>query len=286
MNVFPHASGCPGGRRRRCGPLRGATLTLWVVPSFIVALNVFTPAFAGSQTISAANVSALRPVFAFRTGNPHGHAGSPVVSGDTLFVLTPFPHTLYSFDIRRSGFPVKWTYQPEPNGQAEGLACCDTLNARSATSGKNVLITTLDGHVVALDAETGSTRWDVVPADLGRGDTLTGAPEVVGPYVLVGNSGDDYGARGWMAALDAGTGHELWRRFSTGPDLDVGIDAGTRLTAAEPDAGVHSWSSDGWQHGGGEVSGPIVADTDGATIYHGAGHAAPWNPDQRLGDNR
>ena len=49
---------------------------------------------------------------------------------------------------------------------------------------------------------------------------------------------------------------------------------------------VHSWSNEGWQHGGGEVSGPIVADPDGATIYHGAGHAAPWNPDQRLGDNR
>ena len=34
------------------------------------------------------------------------------------------------------------------------------------------------------------------------------------------------------------------------------------------------------------MSGPIVADSEGATIYHGAGHAAPWNPDQRLGDNR
>ena len=143
-----------------------------------------------------------------------------------------------------------------------------------------------DGHVIALDAKTGSTRWDAVLADLASGETLTGAPEIVGPYVLVGDSGDDYGARGWIAALDAGTGHEVWRRFSTGRDLDVGIDAGTTATGAGPDAGVHSWSNESWQHGGGEVSGPIVADSDGATIYHGAGHAAPWNPDRRLGDNR
>jgi PQQ-dependent dehydrogenase (methanol/ethanol family) len=243
-------------------------------------------ALAGSQPISAANVSALQPVFSFRTGSPHGHAGSPLVSGDTLFMLSPFPHTLYAFDVRRSGFPLKWTYQPKPDGRAEGVSCCETLNAGPAISGKDVLITTLDGHTIALDAENGSVHWDVVPADLERGETLTGAPEVVGPYVLVGDSGDDYGARGWIAALDAGTGHEVWRRFSTGPDLDVGIDAGTRATGAGPDAGVHSWSNEGWQHGGGEVSGPIVADSDGSTVYHGAGHAAPWNPDQRLGDDR
>ncbi len=208
------------------------------------------------------------------------------MSGDTLFVMTPFPHTLYAFDIRRSGFPLKWTYQPKPDGRAEGLACCDTLNAGPAISGTDVLITTLDGHVVALDAETGSTHWDAAIADLASGETLTGAPEVVGPYVLVGDSGDDNGARGWIAALDVGTGHEVWRRFSTGRDLDVGIDAGTTATGAGPDAGIHSWPNEGWQHGGGEVSGPIVADSDGATVYHGTGHAAPWDPDQRLGDNR
>jgi hypothetical protein len=66
---------------------------------------------------------------------------------------------------------------------------------------------------------------------------------------------DDYGARGWIAALAAGTGHDVWRRFSTGRDLDVGIDAGTRATGGEPDAGLHSWSNDGWQHGGGESVG-------------------------------
>ena len=75
--------------------------------------------------------------------------------------------------------------------------------------------------MVALDAETGSTHWETAIADLASGETLTGAPEVVGPYVLVGDSGDDNGARGWIAALDVGTGHEVWRRFSTGRDLEV-----------------------------------------------------------------
>ena len=261
-----------------------AFINLMMLP-LIACLNAVAPTVAASQPISTANVSTLLPVLVFRTGSPRGHAGSPSVSGDTLVVLTPFPHTLYAFDLRRLGFPLKWTFRPKADGRAEGLACCDTLNAGPTIAGNDVLIN-LDGHVTALDGETGSTHWDAVLADLASGETLAGAPEVVGPYVLLGDSGDDYGARGWIAALDAGTGHEVWRRFSTGGDLDVGIDAGTRPTGAGPDAGRHSWSSEGWQHGGGEVSGPIVADPDGATIYYGAGHAAPWNPDQRLGDNR
>ncbi len=275
------------GFRRRCqrSGISGRASIRLMVSTFVACLISVAPAVARSQPISATNVSTLRPVLVFQTGSPRGHAGSPAVSSDTLVVLTPFPHTLYAFDLRRSGFPLKWTFRPKADGRAEGLACCDTLNAGPTIAGKDVLITTLDGHVTALDAETGSTHWDVAPADLASGETLTGAPGVVGPYVLVGNSGDDYGARGWIAALDAGTGREVWRRFSTGRDLEVGIDAGT-ATGAGPDAGVHSWSNEGWQHGGGEVSGPIVADSDGATIYHGAGHAAPWNPVERLGDNR
>ena len=287
MGGFGYRIGSWGLRRRcrRSGIFGRASIGL-MVSTFISCSNAVAPAVAGSQPISATNVSTLRPLLVFRTGSPRGHAGSPTVSGDTLVVLTPFPHTLYAFDLRRSGFPLKWTFRPKADGRAEGLACCDTLNAGPTIAGKDVLITTLDGHVTALDVETGSTHWDAVLADLASGETLTDAPEVVDPYVLVGDSGDDYGARGWIAALDVGTGREVWRRFSTGRDLDVGIDTGTTATGTGPDAGVHSWSNEGWQHGGGEVSGPIVADSDGATIYHGAGHAAPWNPDQRLGDNR
>jgi PQQ-dependent dehydrogenase (methanol/ethanol family) len=260
----------------------------------VLALGLWTALSAGASpapqegpaAISAANVSHLRPVLAFRTGSPHGHAGAPAVLGSTLFLLTPFPHTLFAFDLARPGFPPKWQYRPDQDGRAEGLACCDTINGGPAIVGGDVVIDTLDGHTIALGAETGQVRWNVRPADPARGETLTGAPTATDGAVLVGNSGDDYGARGWLAALDPATGRELWRRYSTGPDADVGVDSGTSARGAhQPDAGLHSWSSDGWQHGGGEVSGQIAAEADGSVIYHGTGHAAPWNPDQRLGDN-
>ena len=50
---------------------------------------------------------------------------------------------------------------------------------------------------------------------------MTMAPFVVGDKVFVGNSGGELGVWGWLAALDVGTGKELWRAYSTGPDEEV-----------------------------------------------------------------
>jgi outer membrane protein assembly factor BamB len=87
-------------------------------------------------------------------------------------------------------------------------------------------LNTLDGHTIALDGETGQVRWDVTPASLAAGETLASSPLVAGDRIIIGSAGDDFGARGWVAGLDAGTGATVWKRYDTGPDGDVGIGAG------------------------------------------------------------
>ena len=37
----------------------------------------------------------------------------------------------------------------------------------------------------------------------------------------MGNSGGEFGVRGWLTALDAETGKLAWRAYHTGPDKDV-----------------------------------------------------------------
>ena len=51
------------------------------------------------------------------------------------------------------------------------------------------------------------------------------APLVVKGKVLVGNSGGEFGVRGWVKALDAADGQVVWTAYSTGPDQDVLIGA-------------------------------------------------------------
>ena len=50
---------------------------------------------------------------------------------------------------------------------------------------------------------------------------MTMAPIVAKGVVIVGNSGGEFGVRGWLAGLDAKDGKILWRAYAMGPDKDV-----------------------------------------------------------------
>ena len=70
------------------------------------------------------------------------------------------------------------------------------------------------------------------------------APMVVKGKVLVGNSGGEFGIRGWLTALDEKTGKIAWRAYTTGPDKDVLI--GPKFKPFYPqdrgqDLGVKTW---------------------------------------------
>ena len=72
-----------------------------------------------------------------------------------------------------------------------------------------------------VDADDGPAEWITQLGDINKGETMTMAPLVVKGKVLVGNSGGEFGVRGWLTALDAATGKIAWRAYSTGPDKDV-----------------------------------------------------------------
>ena len=115
------------------------------------------------------------------------------------------------------------------------------------------------------------------------------APLVVKGKVLVGNSGGEFGVRGWVKALDAKDGHLVWTAYGTGPDRDVLIGPDFKpyyATDKGTDLGVTSWPPDAWQIGGGNMWGWISYDPELNLIYHGTGNPGPWNPDLRPGDNK
>jgi lanthanide-dependent methanol dehydrogenase len=115
------------------------------------------------------------------------------------------------------------------------------------------------------------------------------APLVVKGKVLVGNSGGELGVRGWLTALDAATGKQLWRAYSTGPDKDVLIGAVFKPFYAQDhakDLGVTTWPPEAWKIGGGTVWGWISYDPQLDLIYYGTSNPGPWNPEQRPGENK
>ncbi|HYD53209.1 MAG TPA: PQQ-binding-like beta-propeller repeat protein, partial [Gemmatimonadaceae bacterium] len=238
--------------------------------------------------ITAANVSRLAPAWSYSTGVLRGHEEAPIVVGSTMYIVTPFPNELHALDLTRSG-AAKWVHRPRPEAAAQGVACCDVVNRGPVFADGKIVFNTLDNHVVAVDAATGRQVWRTKVGEINLGETMTMAPLVVKGLVLVGNSGGEMGVRGWLKALDLGSGAVRWTAWSTGPDADVKIGSRFKPFYADHrarDLGVTTWPADAWKIGGGTVWGWISYDAELDLIYHGTANPGPWNPEQRPGDNK
>ena len=245
--------------------------------------------YSGLTQIDTSNVAALRLAWTFSTGVLRGHEAAPLVVNGTMYVVTPFPNHLYALDLSRPGAPTKWKYDPKPASAAQGVACCDVVNRGAAYADGRIFYNTLDAHTVAVSAETGRQLWKTKLGDINRGETMTMAPLVVKGKVIVGNSGGEYGVRGWIAALDVATGSLAWRAYSTGPDAEVLIGSDFTPFYSQDrgeDLGVRSWPPNAWEIGGGSVWGWLSYDPELDLLYHGTGNPGPWNPEQRPGDNK
>lgn len=218
-----------------------------------------------------------------------GQEAAPIVVGGTLYLVTPYPNILYALDLKPPAGTLKWAYRPNPAASSQGVACCDTVNRGPTFADGAVFFNTLDNHTVAVDAATGRERWKVKLGDIAKGETMTMAPLVVKGKVLVGNSGGQFGVRGWLTALDAKDGRVLWRAYSTGPDSEVLIgDQFRPFYEAEKgrDLGVTTWPPDAWQQGGGSVWGWLSYDPELNLVYYGTANPSPWNHHVRPGDNK
>lgn len=246
--------------------------------------------YSGLTGITAANVAGLRPVWNFSTGVLGGHEGQPLVVGRTMYVVTPYPNVLYAFDLAKEDYPLKWKYRPAIDPASTGIACCDGVNRGAVYAQGRIVYNLLDGHTVAVDAESGRELWKTRVADLARGETITMAPLVVGDRVIVGPSGGEYGIHGRVDALDLATGRIVWTGRNIGPDSVVLARAATFKPfydrGAGPDQAERSWQGDTWKRGGAPVWGWLSYDPALDLVYYGTGNPGPYNADQRPGDNK
>jgi glucose dehydrogenase len=153
--------------------------------------------------ITAQNVGELKPVFTFDTGFQKGHEAAPLAVGSTMYLITPYPNVVYVLDLTRPNQPVKWRFDPKPNPKSQDIACCDGFSRSVSYDNGRLFFVTLDGQVIALDANSGEQVWRMPIADITTGETVTMTPLVAAGKVPVGDSGGEMGVRGSLTALDA-----------------------------------------------------------------------------------
>jgi alcohol dehydrogenase (cytochrome c) len=129
-----------------------------------------------------------------------------------------------------------------------------------------------DGHVIALDAETGKELWQNVVGEPRLGDTLTGAPIAWNGLVIVGTAPSELGIRGRIVAFDTVSGREAWH-FNTVP--------------SKGEKGAGTWKNDKWrEHGGGGSWSTFTIDPGTGELFVPVGNPTPdFSRSDRPGEN-
>jgi len=201
---------------------------------------------------------------------PHGALqGTPLVE-DGMMYTTDGWGSVYKIDVRKGNRPqFVWKMDPgtDPSVPSGGLR-----NRGPALLGNLVYSVNNDGRVLATNAQSGELVWDNKVANQ-PADYLSVAPLALKNMVVVGSSGADAGARGWIDAVDATTGNKLWR---------------TWLIPGPGEPGHETWADnwDAWKTGGGSawVTGSYDKGLD--TLIWGVGNPAPdFDNAYRPGDN-
>ena len=219
--------------------------------------------------VTAANVGKLKVAWALQLGSLRSQESTPLVVGDTLYVTSSHgPKHVFAVDARTGN--VRWRYSPEVPAGIDQFACCDVNNRGVAYANGKVFVGRLDGHLVALDATNGKELWKTPVVDYTQGSVITSPPTIVKNLVITGFGGGEYGARGYISAMEQDTGKEVWRLWTI-PD------------AGEP--GNDSWKGDSWKLGGGVAWGIGSYDPKLNLLYYGTSNPSPWGASVRGPDS-
>ena len=89
---------------------------------------------------------------------------SPIVVDGTLFITAP-PNVVEALDAATGR--TLWSYRKDL--PTDLRLCCGKVNRGLAILGNTLYYASTDAHLIALDARTGSVRWDVTMADYKSG---------------------------------------------------------------------------------------------------------------------
>jgi quinohemoprotein ethanol dehydrogenase len=248
-----------------------------------VGLDYAETRFSKLNQINTDNVRDLGLVWSYNLESSRGIEATPLVVDGIMYQSAPW-NVVHAIDVR-TGIKI-WSFDPGVDRSKTYRGCCDAVSRGLALYKGKVFEAAYDGRLIALDAATGAKIWETdTLIDHDHSYTITGAPRVFNGKVVIGQSGAEYGVRGYVTAYDSETGHQLWRWFT------VPGDPSKPFEDASMEAAAKTWDPSGkyWINGGGGAPwDSITFDPDLNMVYVGTGNGGPWNRKLRSpsgGDN-
>lgn len=227
--------------------------------------------------INSQNVGKLGFAWSYDLGTYRGQEATPIVVDGVMYTSGTWGY-VYAVDAA-TGKQI-WRYDPQATHLAARNPCCDLVNRGVAVWKGRVYVASVDGRLHALDAATGAKVWEAdTVIDHKLPYSSTGAPQIAGRVVVIGNSGADMGrggVRGYVSAYDLDTGAFKWRVFTVPPEPghayeSPAIEAASRTWDAprDPEYKLGGTAWDGFAYD------PVLG-----LVYFGTGNAAPYDSRQ------
>jgi alcohol dehydrogenase (cytochrome c) len=204
--------------------------------------------FSPLREINTTTVAQLAPKWTYHVEGANRLETTPIVYDGVMYVTDS--NSVYALDARTGR--LIWSYRDQ-------FAARQSVNRGVAILGDRVFYVTADCYLVALHRTSGAILWHQKFADVKKGYFASLAPLALRDRVIVGVSGGDSGMRGFIAALAADSGKELWQ-FYTVP--------------AKGEPGSETWGDFDTQWGGGATWMTGSYDPDLNTLYWATGN--PW----------
>ena len=220
-------------------------------PSFNrdLASNRYSPL----ADITTQNVARLKRVCEAPLNEAGAFQAGPLAIAGKLYVTT----TTSTYAIDGATCTIVWTNTYQTTGPVPF-----PVDRGAAWDGKSTLVRgEPDGHLIAIDMNSGKTLWNVAPANSSHGEFLSSAPIIWNDTVFIGTAGSDWGVKGRMMAFDVSDGKQKWS---------------TTTIASGDDPNAKSWGSVRQQDtGGGGMWTSYTLDPQTNELFVSVGNPAP-----------
>lgn len=230
--------------------------------------------FVDLKQIKRDNAAQLRPVCIYQAGDVGRFQPNPLVYKGVMYITT----MTSTIAIDAATCAVRWRHNWRPRAKESSVTTPtgvvgNPYKSRGAALNDGMVIrSTSDGHLIALEAETGKELWQRLVSSAAKNELMTMAPLIYDDLVIAGIGISELGVKGWIGGFRRADGEPVWR-FNTIPE--------------EGEPGAETWTgAEDKPRGGGGIWVTPSLDTAKGLLYVAVGNPVPdFFGDVRMGDN-